>query len=82
MISFSPLNTAELACSALAVVCWLTSIVTGNRSLNVTIAGAALLTLLFQGSTAFTERLSLDKSPSYAAYQRTTSRLLPWPPRG
>ena len=46
-----------------------------------TIAGAVLLTLLFQGSTWFTERLTLAKYPEYAAYQRTTSRLLPLPPR-
>ena len=43
--------------------------------------GALLLTLLFQGSTAFTEKISLEKYPSYAEYQTTTSRLLPWPPR-
>ena len=47
--------------------------------LNASVAGAVLLTLLFQGSTAFTERLSLDKYPSYADYQRTPSRLWPWP---
>jgi steroid 5-alpha reductase family enzyme len=43
-------------------------------------AGAFLLTLLFQGSTTFTEKISLEKYPSYAEYRRTTSRLLPWPP--
>jgi protein-S-isoprenylcysteine O-methyltransferase Ste14 len=41
--------------------------------------GAALLSLLFQGSTRFTEELTLAKYPAYADYQRTTSRLLPWP---
>jgi len=45
------------------------------------IAGAAILTLLFQGSTTLTERITLRKYPSYAGYQRRTSRLLPWPPR-
>ena len=44
--------------------------------------GALLLTLLFQGSTTFTEKISLEKYPSYAGYRSTTSRLLPWPPRG
>jgi steroid 5-alpha reductase family enzyme len=57
------------------------SVAAGAGLLNVTIAGAALLTLLFQGSTTFTERLSLEKYPAYAHYQRATSRLLPLPPR-
>ena len=43
--------------------------------------GAFLLTLLFQGSTTFTEKISLEKYPSYAEYRTTTSRLLPWFPR-
>ncbi len=60
---------------------YLFSVGAGAGWLNATIAGAVLLTLLFQGSTTFTERLSLEKYPSYAAYQRTTSRLLPLPPR-
>jgi steroid 5-alpha reductase family enzyme len=60
---------------------YLFSVAAGAGGLNVTIAGAVLLTLLFQGSTAFTERLSLQKYPSYAGYQRTTSRLVPLPPR-
>ncbi|MFN8543784.1 MAG: DUF1295 domain-containing protein [Candidatus Binatia bacterium] len=44
------------------------------------ILGAVLLTLLFQGSTWFTEELTAQKYPAYRAYQRTTSRLLPWRP--
>ncbi|MDX2377213.1 DUF1295 domain-containing protein [Microbacterium sp. LRZ72] len=50
-------------------------------ALNGTIAGAALLTLLFIGSTMFTEAISSSKYPAYAEYQRTTSMLVPWPPR-
>ena len=61
---------------------YLFSVAAGAGWLNPTIAGAGLLTLLFQGSTTFTERLSREKYPSYADYQRTTSRLLPLPPRG
>jgi steroid 5-alpha reductase family enzyme len=38
-----------------------------------------LLTLIFEGSTRFTERLSVAKYPSYADYQARTSRWLPWP---
>jgi steroid 5-alpha reductase family enzyme len=53
----------------------------GAPWLNPTIVGAVLLTLLFHGSTNFTEQLSAAKYPAYADYQRRTSRLLPWPPR-
>ena len=42
--------------------------------------GAALLVCLFQGSTSFTESLTVKKYSRYAEYQRTTSRLLPWLP--
>lgn len=49
--------------------------------LNPGIAGAVLLTLLFDGSTRFTEAISRSRYPSYAAYQKTTSRLVPWFPR-
>jgi steroid 5-alpha reductase family enzyme len=49
-------------------------------ALDWTCLGALVLTALFQGSTRFTEELSLRKYPSYAAYQRTTSRLIPWFP--
>lgn len=51
----------------------------GGVWLGVHLLGAALLSLLFQGSTRFTEELTLAKYPAYAEYQRTTSRLLPWP---
>jgi len=44
-----------------------------------TVAGAILLTLLFLGSTAFTERISMEHHPEYADYRRTTSALVPWP---
>ncbi|MDQ0728607.1 DUF1295 domain-containing protein [Microbacterium sp. W4I20] len=49
--------------------------------LNSTIIGAALLTVLFIGSTIFTESLTAGKYPAYAEYRRTTSMLIPWPPR-
>lgn len=49
-------------------------------SWNISIAGPILLTLLFQGSTTFTEYLSKKKYPEYAEYQKTTSRLIPWFP--
>jgi steroid 5-alpha reductase family enzyme len=50
-------------------------------ALNWTIIGAALLTLLFIGSTIFTESITAAKYPAYADYQRTTSMLVPLPPR-
>ena len=56
------------------------SVAAGAGWLNWTILGAALLTLLFQGSTWLTEKISLRKYPDYAHYQATTSRLLPWFP--
>ncbi|KAJ3180516.1 hypothetical protein HDU87_002025 [Geranomyces variabilis] len=44
------------------------------------LAGPVLLTALFQGSTAFTEYISVFKYPDYKKYQKTTSRLIPlWP---
>eukprot|EP00898_Chlorokybus_atmophyticus_P000337 jgi/Chlat1/1303/Chrsp118S08657 len=48
--------------------------------LNWTLAGAIGLTLLFQGSTDLTERISASKYPAYKRYQQITSRLLPWFP--
>ena len=50
-------------------------------ALNGSVAGAALLTVLFIGSTIFTESISASKYPAYRDYQRTTSMLVPWPPR-
>ncbi|WP_133542380.1 DUF1295 domain-containing protein [Microbacterium sp. BK668] len=50
-------------------------------ALNWTILGAALLSVLFVGSTIFTESISASKYPAYAEYRRTTSMLIPLPPR-
>ena len=49
--------------------------------LNGTIIGAALLSLLFIGSTILTESITGAKYPAYADYRRTTSMLVPLPPR-
>ncbi len=46
-----------------------------------TALGATLLTLLFVGSTRFTESITLGKYPEYAHYQARTSAVVPWPPR-
>lgn len=48
---------------------------------NPTIIGPALLSVLFIGSTIFTESITSSKYPGYAAYRRTTSMLVPWLPR-
>ena len=40
-------------------------------ALNWTIVGAVLLTLLFIGSTIFTESITASKYPAYADYRRT-----------
>jgi steroid 5-alpha reductase family enzyme len=45
------------------------------------VLGAGLLTLLFVGSTRFTESITLTKYPEYALYQQRTSQVVPWPPR-
>jgi steroid 5-alpha reductase family enzyme len=49
--------------------------------LNWTIIGPVLLTLLFIGSTRFTESISLSRYPEYADYQKRVSILIPMPPR-
>jgi steroid 5-alpha reductase family enzyme len=61
-------------------VYYLFSVAPSGVWLNWTMAGTALLTLLFQGSTAMTENLTARKYPAYAEYQRTTARLIPWTP--
>ncbi|KAJ3218003.1 Tetratricopeptide repeat protein 8 [Dinochytrium kinnereticum] len=49
--------------------------------LNWTIIGAVLLTMLFQGSTAFTESITEAKYPLYKVYQKYTRGLIPLPPK-
>jgi steroid 5-alpha reductase family enzyme len=56
------------------------SLVQERSYINWSIIGCTLLVLLFQGSTTFTEYITLQKYPDYKKYQLTTSRLLPmWP---
>ncbi|MFF2821750.1 DUF1295 domain-containing protein [Arthrobacter koreensis] len=50
--------------------------------LHWTLAGPVLLTLLFAGSTVFTESISASRYPAYAEYQRRTSPIIPLPQRG
>jgi steroid 5-alpha reductase family enzyme len=46
-----------------------------------TVVGAVLLTLLFVGSTRFTESITRSRYPEYAEYQQVTSPVVPWFPR-
>ena len=57
------------------------SVAAGAGWLNPTLVGPVLLTLLFHGSTNFTEEITAAKYPAYAGYQQRVSRLLPWFPR-
>jgi len=50
-------------------------------AINWTIAGAVLLSILFLGSTIFTESITSSKYPAYAEYRRRTSMLVPLPPK-
>lgn len=49
--------------------------------INWSILGAVLLTILFIGSTVMTESISSKRYPAYAEYKRTTSAIIPLPPR-
>jgi len=60
---------------------YLFSVAAGAGWLNWTVTGALLLSLLFQGSTGLTEKISARKYPAYVDYQRKTSRLMPWFPK-
>lgn len=55
--------------------------VAAGSLLQWTVAGAFLLTLLFIGSTVFTESITRSKYPEYSEYQRRTSAIIPWFPR-
>ena len=53
--------------------------VTAARSIfEWTALGPILLTLLFMGSTRFTEKISLAHYPEYELFQRSTSAVIPW----
>jgi steroid 5-alpha reductase family enzyme len=58
---------------------YLFGVAASDRWLNLGLIGPVLLTLLFLGSTAFTESITAAKYPEYAEYQRRVPRLLPWP---
>ena len=49
--------------------------------INISIVGPLLLTLLFIGSTKFTESITSSKYPDYAEYRKKTSPIIPWFPK-
>ena len=55
--------------------------VAAGSLLQWTVAGAALLTAVFVGSTILTESITRSKYPEYADYQAVTSAVVPWIPR-
>jgi len=55
--------------------------VAARTLLQWTVVGAALLSVLFVGSTSFTEKVTLSRYPEYEHYQRSTSAIVPWFPR-
>jgi steroid 5-alpha reductase family enzyme len=54
------------------------SVAAGAKAANPTLVGPVLLTLLFHGSTKFTEEITAQKYPEYAEYHARVSRLVPW----
>jgi steroid 5-alpha reductase family enzyme len=55
------------------------SVAAGAAWVNPSLTGVVLLTLLFHGSTVFTEQITASKYLKYADYQRRVSRWIPWP---
>lgn len=52
--------------------------VAARSILQWTVIGPFLLTLLFVGSTRFTEKISRSHYPEYELFQRSTSAVVPW----
>jgi len=62
-------------------VLFLFGCVAAGSILQWTVVGPLLLTVLFIGSTMFTEKITLSRYPEYAEFQRRTSPVVPWFPR-
>jgi steroid 5-alpha reductase family enzyme len=56
---------------------YLFGVAASGEWINWTLAGSLLLILLFQGSTALTERISSDKYPGYAIYKKEVPKFFP-----
>lgn len=59
-------------------IIFLMGAVAAGSLLQWTVVGALLLSVLFVGSTSFTEKITLSRYPEYANYQRRTSAIVPW----
>ena len=59
-------------------VAFLFGVVAARSVVEWTVIGPVLLTLLFVGSTRFTEQISLSHYPEYELFQRSTSAVVPW----
>ncbi|MDE3007681.1 MAG: DUF1295 domain-containing protein [Acidobacteriota bacterium] len=59
-------------------VVYLFGAIASDSFFHLTLSGPVLLTLLFVGSTRFTEEISLSRYPEYATYQASTSAVVPW----
>ncbi|MEO6115263.1 MAG: DUF1295 domain-containing protein [Pseudolysinimonas sp.] len=55
--------------------------VAAGSVLQWTVIGIVLLLAVFIGSTTFTEAITRSKYPEYAAFQKSTSAVIPWFPR-
>lgn len=63
---------------AIWVSFYLFSVGAGVGVCNYSVAGALLLVVLFFGSSAMSESISLSKYPLYADYLKKTSKFIPW----
>jgi steroid 5-alpha reductase family enzyme len=59
-------------------IVFLFAVVAARSVLEWTVIGPVLLTLLFVGSTRFTEKISLSRYPEYELFRRSTSAVIPW----
>jgi steroid 5-alpha reductase family enzyme len=59
-------------------VAFLFAVTAARAIFEWTALGPILLTLLFMGSTRFTEKISLAHYPEYELFQRSTSAVIPW----
>jgi steroid 5-alpha reductase family enzyme len=59
---------------------WFTALACGIGFVNSGFFGPIALTVLFIGSTIFTESISAGKYPEYRAYQARVSMVIPWFP--
>lgn len=56
---------------------YLMSVAATGQWINWSVAGSLLLIILFQGSSDFSEGISLSKYPAYAEYKKRTGRFIP-----